>query len=224
MMIMMTHCSFRDDKTAAHVRLCKSRKFQELIQGFFTEMFSCEGEEYWDALRNLKRLCTDEGVLQVPCTVAPHPLREGRPGVPVCALPFVMAQHPPPVVASKYYELRQRAMDLLEEFNGAMEELKNMGFSARFEHITDQQKIAFAEEAMEFAKEYVRCTTNDVPTTRARLLKEIPALYTRFENPQATDEERMEFLDAKAIYFGLYGYSLSVVELARLRGLAMQRT
>jgi hypothetical protein len=73
---------------------------------------------------------------------------------------------------------------------------------------------------MEFAKEYVKCTTDDMQGTKARLNHEIPGMYTLFEAPNASDEDRMNFLEAKAIYFGLYGFPLSVVELARLRAAA----
>lgn len=200
----------------ATTKLCKSKTFQDLIEWFFTEMLSkFEGEEFWDTLRIMKMLCTNPNIVKNPAV--PHPLRMGRDGVPVCLLMFVMENEERPGKGTRYYKLRVTAMNLLHEFWEVMGELKDEGYSATFEDVTETQKNLFVEEAMEFAKEYMKCMTDDVYEAKTKLNREIPALYTRFEDSAATDEDRMNFLEAKAVFFGLYGFPLSVVELARLR-------
>lgn len=215
--------SYHDAKVDAHTRLGKTKVFQDLVEEVYTQVLSCyQEEEFWDTLRGLKRQCTDPDILG--SHAEPHVLRKGKPGVPVCVLPFVMIYQEQPVPGSKYAELRTKSLNLLGEFDELMTEVKDEGYSARIkEDVSDKQKLLFAEEAMEFVKEYTRCTVDDVDAAKAKLNKDIPGLYTRFEDPQATDEERMEFLDAKATYYALFGYPLSVVELARLRGPAIVR-
>jgi hypothetical protein len=189
------------------------------VEKFFTEMISMfDGEEFWDTLRIMKLLCTDRDIIK--SDAKPHTLRLGRDGVPACLLMFILQHQPPPDDTDKYYNMRLAAMDLLHEFWEAMLNVKSQGYAATFSNVTGRQQNRFVEAAMEFAKEYVKCTTDDMQGTKARLNHEIPGMYTLFEAPNASDEDRMNFLEAKAIYFGLYGFQLSVVELARLRAAA----
>lgn len=179
-----------------------------------------EGEEFWDTTRIMKLLCTDLDIIK--SNAMPHTLRMGRDGVPVCLLMFVLGSQPPPADDSKYYKLRAKALDLKHEFWEVALEVMGDGYAATFSGVTETGKNLFVEAAMEFAKEYIKCTIDDEEGVKKRLNFEIPGLYTRFENPAATDEDRMDFLEAKAIYFGLHGYPLSVVKLADLRAKAVK--
>ena len=203
------------DRWDALVRLGQTRMFQNAIYTVFDGLIPKEGcEEGRDALHILLQwYCHDQRILR--SDAKPHPYIAGEePGVPVCALMFIMAEGDPPASDAPDYQLFAKAGELLHHFWGVTGTLEDGGFEAKFEDVPPADKAGFVTAAMEFAKEYVRFS-NPEADVKAKVELSIPDAFDGFEN--GGDCDRMLFLKIKAFYYGLFGHSLSVVELARLR-------
>ena len=203
------------DRRDALVRLGQTRMFQNAISAIFDGLIPKNGgEEGHDALHILVQwYSSDQRILK--STVTPHPYIAGEePGVPVCALIFIMAEDSPPASDAADFVLFAKAGELLHHFWGVTGALEDGGIEAKFEDTLPADKFGFVTAAMEFAKEYVRFSSPD-PDVKAKVELSIPDAFDGFE--RGGDHEKMLFLKIKAFYYGLFGHSLSVIELARLR-------
>jgi hypothetical protein len=139
-------------------------------------------------------------------TAKPSPLLAGEPGIPVCALMFLANER------GCLSRLNHIGLKLYGQFWTAVEILKDMGREACFEDLNPDVQHEFVATAFEFAREYVRATNSSVDAV-ATLRRVIPEAYALQEI--GGEYERIMFLRAKAMYYGLTGQTYSRDGLAR---------
>jgi hypothetical protein len=197
---------------------CKTLAFQRIVRDLFDCLLPNDKEKQEDQdLRNimLRWGCDRRDILR--SDALPHPVNLGETEIPVCALPFVLNIRPFPALNAPTRFLSIKAAELMTQLARVLDGLRENRLEARFSDISDEKLQIFVDACKAFVFEYVRYTHQVTQIPDIFLYHMLPEIY---EQEQRGGQEGKELMaNAKALYFGLHGVSLTETELHALCGI-----
>ena len=194
---------------------CKTLAFQRIVRDLFDCLLPNDKEKQEDQdLRNimLRWGCDRRDILR--SDALPHPVNLGETEIPVCALPFVLIVPPFPALDSPTRFLGIKAAELMTELASVVDILREKRLEARFSDISDEKLQLFVDACKAFVFEYVRYTHPVTQIPHIFLYHMLPKIYV--QERRGGQEGRELMANAKALYFGLHGVSLTETELHAL--------
>jgi hypothetical protein len=197
---------------------CKTLGFQRIVRDLFDCLLPNDKERQEDQdLRNimLRWGCDRRDILR--SDALPHPVNLGETEIPVCALPFVLNIRPLPALNAPTHFLSIKASELMKELASVLDSLREKRLEARFSDISEEKLEVFVDACKAFVFEYVRYTHQVTQIPDIFLYHMLPKIY---EQEQRGGQEGKELMaNAKALFFGLHGVSLTEVELHAICGI-----